>query len=314
MSASASSPRPPSVPALPTIGLVTPSFNQVTFLPDAIASVLGQAYPHLRYHVQDGGSSDGSRTVLQRWGGQLSSWQCGPDGGQYDGLNRGFAALCQDPNVEVLGWLNADDLLLPGALHSIGEIFALFPEVAWISCLVRLSCDHTGRIDGSTTLPGISAAAFAERRYLPSSDPLRSYGFLQQESTFWRRSLWEAAGAQLNTNCGMAGDYELWQRFFALAPCAGVAVPLALNRRQHRQQSQAIERYTAQALDACHPAPAPSSGSARLRSACLRLSLNRWPTLSRRLARRFGYRGLRIERSDPQGPTSSWRLEDHCFL
>jgi hypothetical protein len=314
MSAASSSTRHSLATTLPTLGLVTPSFNQVTFLPDAIASVLGQAYPHLRYHVQDGGSSDGSRAVLQRWGDQLSSWHCGPDGGQYDALNRGFAALCQDPAVAVLGWLNADDLLLPGALHSVGEIFALFPSVAWISCLVRLSCDHTGRIDGSSTLPGFSATAFSERRYLPSADPLRSYGFLQQESTFWRRSLWEAAGGQLNTHCGMAGDYELWQRFFALAPCAGVSVPLALNRRQHRQQSQAIERYTAQALAACHGGPAPASGSARLRSACLRFGLHRWPTLSKRLSLRFGYQGLRIERTHPQGPESSWRLEEHWFL
>jgi glycosyltransferase involved in cell wall biosynthesis len=297
---------------LPWIGLVTPSFNQAQYLPQALDSVLDQGYPNLRYHVQDAGSTDGSLAVLERYASRLSSWETAPDSGQYDGLNRGFHHLLADPQLEILGWLNADDLLLPAALHSVGEIFAQFPQVAWITCLVRLSCDHTGRIDGTSSLPGLSALAFQEQRYLPSADPLRAYDFLQQESTFWRRSLWQAAGG-LRTDCGMAGDYALWQRFFQLAPGAGVAVPLALNRRQHRQQSSAIGTYTEQALKACHH-KGTTSLRFRLRSLVLRIGLQRLPAISRRLPRILGYNGFRIVRVNPQGPNSSWSLDAEVFL
>lgn len=300
--------------SLPTIALVTPSFNQARFLEATLRSVLDQGYPKLHYRVVDGGSSDGSAAILERYRPQLQGLTIEPDQGQYDAINKGFRAALAASEAEVMGWLNSDDLLLPGALHSVGEIFAAFPEVEWISCLVRARCSHHGRIDAITTLPGLAREAFAHHRYLPAAEPFSAYGFIQQESSFWRRSLWERAGGSLSTRHGLAGDYELWHRFFQHGHCVGLTIPLALNRVHHRQQSAAIDRYNADAQPLIHPLPRRQRARLSLLRRLRRHGLDRLPLVQKRLAPRLGYRGQRLVLEQPQGPTSSWRLEEYWFL
>ena len=102
---------------LPRITVVTPSFNQAPFLEQTILSVLGQCYPNLEYIVMDGGSTDGSREIIERYAPQLAYWQSQPDGGQAAAINAGFARA----TGEILCWLNSDDYFLPGALHRIAR-------------------------------------------------------------------------------------------------------------------------------------------------------------------------------------------------
>ncbi len=90
------------------ISIVTLSFNQKQFLEEALQSVLGQKYPELEYIVVDPGSTDGSREMLDLYKGQLTELILEPDRGAADGLNKGFSRSTGD----VLGFLNADDLLL----------------------------------------------------------------------------------------------------------------------------------------------------------------------------------------------------------
>ena len=97
---------------LPAISLVTPSFNQARYLEDALRSVHGQGYPRLEHVVMDGGSTDGSAAILDRWRDRLAHAESAPDGGQYDALQRGFART----SGEIMGWLNADDLHAPWTL------------------------------------------------------------------------------------------------------------------------------------------------------------------------------------------------------
>src|SRR5579862_8824120 len=104
----------------PRITVVTPSFQQGRFLEETIRSVLGQGYPNLDYIVIDGGSTDQSVEIIQKYAAQLSYWVSEPDHGQANAVNKGF----QRSTGEILGWLNSDDLLLPGALFTIGRAFA----------------------------------------------------------------------------------------------------------------------------------------------------------------------------------------------
>lgn len=103
-----------------------PSFNQKRFIGRAIDSVLGQAGEFdLDFRVVDGGSTDGTLDVLGGYGERVR-WSSAPDRGQVDALNKGLQAVTGD----VLGWLNGDDMLLPGALARAVDAFGLIPITA----------------------------------------------------------------------------------------------------------------------------------------------------------------------------------------
>lgn len=212
---------------------MTPSFNQARFLDETLESVHGQRHPSLEHVVVDGGSTDGSRAILERWSDRLTHWVSEPDGGQYDALNRGFART----TGEIMGWLNADDRHAPWTLALVDEIFTRFPEVEWLTTQYPLIFDEAGHCVQTGYGGGFNADSFRRGGNLPGRGWFAT-GFVQQESTFWRRSLWEKAGARLDASLALAGDFELWCRFFDHAPLHAVAAPLA-GFRKHGEQKTA---------------------------------------------------------------------------
>ena len=108
--------------------IVTISFNQGTFLRECMDSVLAQDGIELEYIVVDPGSSDGSRAIIESYGERVRRIFA-PDDGPADGLNKGFALATGD----YFGFLNADDVLLPGALSQVGLRFSRQPEVDVVS-------------------------------------------------------------------------------------------------------------------------------------------------------------------------------------
>jgi glycosyltransferase involved in cell wall biosynthesis len=233
-----------SIP-LPVISLVTPSHNQALFLEEALRSFHGQGYPALQHVVVDGGSTDGSVAVLERWSDRLTHWESAPDGGQYDALNRGFART----SGEVMGWLNSDDLHAPWTLGLVGELFARFPQIEWLTTQYPLIFDEQGRAVSTGYGGGFSARSFRRGGNLPGRGWFAT-GFVMQESTFWRRSLWQRAGARLDASLHLAGDFELWARFFDEAPLVAVAAPLAGFRRHGLQKTaRAYDAYLQEAED-----------------------------------------------------------------
>jgi glycosyltransferase involved in cell wall biosynthesis len=114
---------------LPRISIVTPSYNQAHFLERTIKSVLDQGYPNLEYIVMDGGSTDDSLEIIRRYSNQLAYWVSAPDGGQAEAIQRGFARS----TGEILGWLNSDDLLLPGSLQHIAAQFLRKPGADFLA-------------------------------------------------------------------------------------------------------------------------------------------------------------------------------------
>src|SRR6266568_7556231 len=110
----------PNGQAWPKVTIVTPSYNQGHFLEETIRSVLLQGYPDLEYIVIDGGSTDGSIEIIQRYSKELAHWSSEPDGGPAAGLNKGFRGA----TGEIFSFLNADDFYLPGAFYRIANIFS----------------------------------------------------------------------------------------------------------------------------------------------------------------------------------------------
>lgn len=207
---------------VPRISLVTPSYNQATYLADTIRSVVSQNYKGLEYVVIDGGSNDGSREILQEFDKSLKYWVSEPDDGQYDAVNKGFASTSGD----IMGWLNSDDLHTPWTLSVVGEIFATLPQVRWLTTLYPLSWDSAGRLVGCSYIPGFSRKGFFRGENLGRSGAY-NLGWIQQESTFWRRSLWDEAGGFVGGRWKLAGDFDLWARFFQHEELTGVASPIA---------------------------------------------------------------------------------------
>ncbi|MDZ4668225.1 MAG: glycosyltransferase family 2 protein [bacterium] len=99
----------------PLVSIITPSFNQAKWLEETIKSVLAQTYTNIEYIIIDGGSTDGSKEIIEKYANRLTYWQSKPDGGQADALNIGFPYAKGD----LIAYINADDLLMPNAVEGI---------------------------------------------------------------------------------------------------------------------------------------------------------------------------------------------------
>jgi len=185
-----------SASRLPTISLVTPSLNQGNFLRATIESVLAQEVPGLDLFVQDGGSTDGTLAILRSYEGRVA-FVSEKDRGQADAINRGLRRA----RGEVLGYLNSDDVLRPGALSAVGEAFAAHPEVLFVWGRAAY-LDAEGR----TVSP-----------YLVREDALACLAdscFVAQPAAFFRRKVWEEVG-EFDETLHHTMDYDYWLRIAA---------------------------------------------------------------------------------------------------
>ncbi|HSV26304.1 MAG TPA: glycosyltransferase, partial [Sedimentisphaerales bacterium] len=213
----------------PRITLVTPSFNQAEYLEQCLCSVIEQGYPNLEYIVIDGGSTDGSVDIIKKYSSHLAYWVSEPDQGQYHAIMKGFARS----SGRIMGWLNSDDMLHGGALAIVGDIMRDGSPVEWLtgSPTIRDSRGRTVIVNQPQT--------WCRARFL-SGD----YKWIQQESTFWTRSLWDRSGGRLDTRYSYAADMELWFRFFRHARLFAANVLLGGFRFHGDQKTgRALEKY-----------------------------------------------------------------------
>lgn len=181
----------------PKISIVTPCFNKVQYLEKTILSVLSQNYPNLEYVIIDGGSTDGSLDVIKKYADRLTYWVSEPDDGMYYAIKKGF----EHTSGELLAWIGADDMYHPNSFFAVAQIFSEYPQVSW---LVGAQTEYDE--EDRTVNVGISPY-FNHLNFL-----LRPYRWVQQESTFWRRGLYEKVGG-IGTEYKLAGDFDLWMRF-----------------------------------------------------------------------------------------------------
>lgn len=194
-----------NIKSYPLITIVTPNLNQGNFIERTIRSVVDQGYPNLEYIIMDGGSNDESVEIITRYQAHISHWESGPDKGLYDALQKGFRIS----TGEIMGWINADDVLLSNSLFTIAEIFSLSPDIQWIQGYPAV-IDEQDRLVYSRQ-PVFEPAHFLGKHYHDGR-------FIQQESTLWRRGLWNLAGGNIPGQYKFAGDFALWMQFFRYAP------------------------------------------------------------------------------------------------
>jgi glycosyltransferase involved in cell wall biosynthesis len=116
----------------PRISIVTPSYNQGQFIEETIRSVLLQGYPNLEYIVIDGGSTDDSIEIIEKYAPWIAYWTSEPDRGQAHAINKGLARSTGD----LLGWINSDDMLLPQAAQNIAAAFEQSPQAVLVGDIV----------------------------------------------------------------------------------------------------------------------------------------------------------------------------------
>jgi hypothetical protein len=217
--------------SFPKISIVTPSFNQGKFLEATIRSVLDQKYPNLEYILMDGGSTDASSELIRRYREHFAYAVSARDRGQFNAINEGFKHATGD----IFAYLNSDDVYLPWTFRTVAEIFSKFPQIQWLTSRTLLILNAQGI--PAQTYPAVNYA----RTWFYRGWSLRQLGgqsgWIQQEATFWRRELWEKAGSYMDESLAMAGDFELWARFWQHANLVTIPTPLAGFRKHDTNKS-----------------------------------------------------------------------------
>lgn len=201
----------------PLTTVVTPSFNQGRFLEQTILSVVSQGYPNLEYFVVDGGSSDGSVDIIRKYSSHITWWVSEKDQGQTDALIKGFSRATGD----VLGWINSDDLLEPGALSAVGQAYGENPG-SLVAGNVMLFSDSPGR--ERLLCPRNLNFEYMVRLWK------RKFFFSQPGVFFPRQSYMQVGG--LDVNLPYCMDYDLMIRLARICPVIYLDRMLA-RARQH---------------------------------------------------------------------------------
>ena len=184
-----------TTPNQPLVSIITPSYNQARFLEATIRSVLDQDYPNIEYLVVDGGSTDGSLEIIQRYASRLAWWVSEPDRGQTDAINKGFGRA----TGQILAWLNSDDIYQPGAIREAVNYLQANPDVGMVY-------GDTSFIDEHGSTIGMFPARQTDLRRLR-----QGYVHIPQQASFFRTSFWRQVGP-LDPSFYFAMDYDLWVR------------------------------------------------------------------------------------------------------
>ncbi|MGA7749555.1 MAG: glycosyltransferase family 2 protein [Gallionella sp.] len=187
---------------MPFISIITVAFNAAQHLPDTLKSIRAQDYPGVEWIVIDGRSTDGTADFLRANEDVIDYWLSEPDRGMYDALAKGF----ERANGEIVCWLNAGDMFLSGALATVAEVFQTHPETNWLTGI------HFWHLPGRRIIGCYIPPAY-------SSDLIgcgaygKSLPYIQQESTFFRRSMLNGVNMERFGAFKLAGDLYLWSCF-----------------------------------------------------------------------------------------------------
>lgn len=165
---------------LPRVTVITPSLNQAAFIERTIRSVLDQGYGNLEYMVIDGGSTDGTTDILERYSDRLAYWVSEADRGQAHAINKGIARATGD----LVTYINSDDFHLPGAVQALAEPLSSDPSIVWSVGVCRYE-----NPDGS-----LERLWFPDRPPRPRRQIVESGWYVPQASSLWRRDVFDRHG------------------------------------------------------------------------------------------------------------------------
>ena len=212
------------------ISIVVPVFNMVNTIEQTLGSIWHQNYQNLQVIVVDGGSTDGTKEFLDKNSSKIDILISEKDNGQYHAIQKGINLA----DGEVVSWLNADDVYFPWTFISVSRCFEMDENIRWISGLPAF-------LDANGNLSHIhnNLSARPQRSILKGAFRKNVFGYLQQESMFYKKSLWDKVGG-INLNYKLAADFELWLRFAEETALVSVNSPLAAFRIDPNSRSKKL--------------------------------------------------------------------------
>jgi len=199
----------------PRFSVVIPTLNQAETIEDTLLSLIYQNYPNLEIIVADGGSSDGTAAILNRYREEFSAVLPGPDTGQSNAINKGFARASGD----IFFWLNSDDYLLPCALWRVAASFQADANLEFVvGAGDVISLDHH-------FLRHIPPLPMDEATMLN----WKNDQWVMQQCCFWTKELWQRVGG-VDEQLHLLMDYDLWFRFSRRTSAAIINEKLAVMR------------------------------------------------------------------------------------
>jgi len=219
----------------PLVTIVTPVYNGEKYLEETIQSIITQTYDNIEYIIIDGNSTDRTIDIIKKYENKIAYWLSEPDNGMYDAIKKGFKVA----NGEIYGWLNASDKYYQSAVEVVVKTYNNYPEREWVTGIPTL-------YDENGLIVRVGEPLFYFNKFfkmgLYRGDVL---GWLQQESTFWKKSLWEKVNG-INNELKFAGDYDLWVRFSKYAHIYVIPTILGGFRGHPSQKGEEIEEYYAE--------------------------------------------------------------------
>ena len=180
---------------LPTISIVTPSYNQGEYLEETICSVLDQKYSNLEYIIIDGGSTDKSVEIIKKYQKHLTYWVSEPDKGQSDALNKGLQKCTGD----IFNWINSDDTIAQSTLSHVSDYFLRNINLIGLSGKCNIcSCD-------------MNVLELRQTEYFQNIEKTIVNKVYNQPATFYSTRAVKYMGG-INPSLDYVMDLELWFR------------------------------------------------------------------------------------------------------
>lgn len=225
-----------------TVYIVTPCKNAAETIEDTIQSVINQEGDFfINYHVQDSKSTDNTILILEKYYTLLKNnnkikftYSSEKDSGMYDGINKAFFKFCDIDQESFMGWINADDILLPNTCTILCSLMHHYPDITWCGGMIAIrENNHTKIYPPIGYQRKIISAGLCDGKF---------FYFIQQEGTFWKKKLWDKVGG-LDASFRLAGDWDLWRRMAAYSSYIQIDTPMGIFTKRAGQLSENLDSY-----------------------------------------------------------------------
>lgn len=217
------------------ISIVTPVYNCEEYIERCILSIKNQGYSNFEHIIVDGGSTDATLDIIKKYEGTYNMrYISEKDNGMYDAICKGFEMATGD----VYAWLNADDMYMPWAFDVVENVFRHNPQVKWLSGI------PSDRNEDDVCFKVAYNIKPYHRKWIQKGyyDGRILFRFLQQESIFFSKELWNNYG-KIIRSYKMAGDFHLWKAFAKETDLYMVQTVISSFRTRNNQKSADKEKY-----------------------------------------------------------------------